>query len=77
MGELKDFKADFCSTSDDDDENIEGFYKDLSYLLSIMAELHLFLHSEALIDLNWFRNEGRFEVSIGANGAPFDKDKPL
>ena len=77
MGELKDFKADFCSTSDDDDENIEGSYKDLGYLLSIMAELHLFLHSEALIDLNWFGKEGMFEVSIGADGAPFGKDKHL
>ena len=74
MGELKDFKADFCSTSDDDDENIEGAYKDLGYLLPIMAELYLFLHREGLIDLNWFQNEGMFEVSIGADGAPFGKD---
>ena len=36
MGELKNLKADFCSTSDDDDENIEGAYKDLGYLLPIM-----------------------------------------
>ena len=28
MGELKDFKADFCTTPEDDDENIEGAYKD-------------------------------------------------
>ena len=74
MGELKDFKADFCSTSDDDDENIEGAYKDLGYLLPIMAELYLFLHGEGLIELNWFQNEGMFEVSIGADGAPFGKD---
>ena len=52
MGELKDFKADFCSTSDDYDENIEGAYKDLGYLLPIMVELYLFLHGEVLIDLN-------------------------
>ena len=77
MGELKDFKADFCSTSDDDNENLEGAYKDLGYLLLIMAELHLFLDSEALIDFNGFGNERMFEVSIGADGAPFGKDKPL
>ena len=77
MGELKNLKADFCSRSDDDDENIEGACKDLDYLLPIMAELYLFLHSEVLIDLNWFGNEGLFEVSIGPDGAPFGKDKPL
>ena len=77
MGELKNLKADFCSTSDDDDENIEGAYKDLGYLLPIMVELYLFLHSEVLIDLNWFGNEDMFEASIGADGAPFGKDKPL
>ena len=44
---------------------------------SIKAELYLFLHSEVLIDLNWFGNEGMFEVSTGADGVPFGKDKPL
>ena len=77
MGELKNLKADFCSTSDDDDENIEGTYKDLGYLLPIKAELYLFLQSEVLIDLNWFGNEGMLEVSIGADGVPFGKDKPF
>ena len=71
MGKLKDF----CSTSDNDDENIEGAYKDLGYLLSIMAELYLFLHSEGLIDLNWSGNEGMVEVSIGADDVPFGKDE--
>ena len=69
-GELKDFKADFCLTSDNDDENNEN-NKVIGYLL---PELYLFLHTESLIDLNWFGNEGMFEVSIGADDAPFCKD---
>ena len=74
MGELKDFKADFCTTPEDDDENIEGAYKELGYLLPTMAELYLFLNIEGLIDIHWFGEQGKFEVSIGADGAPFGKD---
>ena len=72
MGDLHDFRMNFCKEFDDDP--IKGAYKELGYLLPIMAEMYLFLSEERLININWFNDQGLFQVSLGADGAPFGKD---
>ena len=73
-GELKDVKDDFCSDLEDDDK-VEGKYRDLKDLLINLAEFYLNLNDFNAIKLLWFK--GRmyvFEVAVGADGAPFGKD---
>ena len=74
-GELKDVKDDFCKDLEDDDK-VEGKYRDLKDLLFInLAEFYLNLNDLNAIKLLWFKGHKYvFEVAVGADGAPFGKD---
>ena len=73
-GELKDVKDDFCSDLEDDDK-VEGKYRDLKDLLINLAEFYLNLNDLNAIKLLWFTGRKYvFEVAVGADGAPFGKD---
>lgn len=63
--------------SDDDDSGehaVPGCYRDLESTLLKLASLYLVIHSAQPGFLNWFNSpKGMFQVSIGADGAPFGK----
>ena len=77
IGELHNMSV-FCSDLDDD-EKVEGKFRDIEDLLLRMAKMYLYIdanyHNKDEPLLNWFGGQkGHFKVAIGADGAPFGKE---
>ena len=56
----------------DEDEKVFGCYRSLKDLLVSLAEFYLSGHSGHT--LTWFGKEYTFSVTLGGDGAPFEKD---
>jgi len=75
IGTLHDVSM-FCN---DEDDRVEGKFRDIEQLLLKMAKLYLYVDSTFYSTdnplLKWFNNDkGLFKVAIGADGAPFGKN---
>ena len=74
MGMLHDVKETLCIGLDEE-RKVNGKYRDLQELLTLMAKFYLTVNKQRKDELDWFgEREGTFKVAIGGDGAPFGKD---
>mgnify|MGYP001794764206 CR=1 FL=1 len=59
----------------DEEEKVDGRYRDLLQLLLTLAQFYLFVNKQREEKFVWFgEEEGCFKVAIGGDGAPFGND---
>ena len=55
IGTIKDVNLDFCNNLNDDDK-VQGKYKELCEVLLNLAELYLAMQQTSTVKLNWFNH---------------------
>ena len=63
IGTFKGVNLDFCDNLNDDDK-VQGKYKELGEVLLNLAELYLAMRQTGTVKLNWFNNHHVFTVAI-------------
>lgn len=72
IGNVYNVKEDF--SADNEDENVNGCYRDLREYLPRLAAFYLTMQKSRKAALKWFgETEGTFLVAFGGDGCPFGK----
>ena len=73
-GKIYSMEEEF--STDIDDENINGCFRDLREYLPQLAKFYLNMQGKCKGTLKWFGGtEGRFLVAFGRDGCPFGKNE--
>ena len=74
VGKVYSIEEEF--STDIDDENINGCFRDLREYLPRLAKFYLNMQRKRKGALKWFgETEGRFLVAFGGDGCPFGKNE--